>query len=162
MFGPIHRYAALAKYVVLVLVVGPAVLGSGVSLFQYFEPFGTVSFPNRPVLLWTIAIGILAASAAAPRFCCHYVCPLGAALALGSLLSPFRIRRVEHCGVCKVCEQRCPTRAIHGANIDFKECVRCNVCEIKLIEKAGVCRHDMVEVRSRLVALTVAPTRETT
>ena len=158
--GSLHRRAALAKYAVLALVVSPAVLGDGVSLFQYFEPFGTVFFASRSVLLWTIAAGILVASAIVPRFYCRYVCPLGAALALGSLLSPFRIRRVEQCGVCKVCEQRCPTRAIDGAEIDFKECVRCNVCEIKLIEKAGVCRHDMAEVRSRLVTLTMAPERE--
>ena len=158
--GSLHRRAALAKYAVLALVVSPAVLGDGVSLFQYFEPFGTVFFASRSVLLWTIAAGILVASAIVPRFYCRYVCPLGAALALGSLLSPFRIRRVEQCGICKVCEQRCPTRAIDGAEIDFKECVRCNVCEIKLIEKAGVCRHDMAEVRSRLVTLMMAPERE--
>ena len=39
---------------------------------------------------------------------------------------------------------------------DFKECVRCNVCETKLIEKAGVCKHDMEDVRPRLVQLKVS------
>ena len=63
------------------------------------------------------------------------------------------------CGVCKVCEQRCPTHAIEGSRIDFKECVRCNVCEVKLIQKAGVCRHDMGVVRSRLVELKVGTKR---
>jgi Pyruvate/2-oxoacid:ferredoxin oxidoreductase delta subunit len=151
----LHRHAARLKYGVLAVVVAPAALGSGASLFEYAEPFGTVFFPSRSLLLWAIAIGILAASAVVPRFYCRYFCPLGAALALGSLLAPLRIRRVEQCGVCKVCEQRCPTRAIQGADIDFKECVRCNVCEVNLIEKAGVCRHDMQVVRSRLVKLKV-------
>jgi NosR/NirI family transcriptional regulator, nitrous oxide reductase regulator len=151
----LHRRAARLKYGVLAVVLAPAVVGSGASLFQYAEPFGTVFFPSRSLLLWAIAAAILAASAVVPRFYCRYFCPLGAALALGALLSPLRIRRVEQCGVCKVCEQRCPTRAIRGAAIDFEECVRCNVCEVNLIRKAGVCRHDMAVVRSRLVRLKV-------
>lgn len=156
---PAHDRAALVKYAILALVLAPALLGARLSLFQYFEPFGTVFFWSRSVLLWTIAITILAASAVVPRFYCRYACPLGAALALGSLLSPFRIRRVEQCKVCKVCEQGCPTGAIRGPDIDFKECVRCNACEINLSERRGSCRHDMEEIRSRLVPLRRAPHR---
>jgi ferredoxin len=55
-----------------------------------------------------------------------------------------------------VCEQGCPTGAIRSEVVDFKECVRCNVCETKLIEKAGVCRHDMEAIRPRLVQLRVS------
>jgi ferredoxin len=153
----VHERATLTKYGVLAIVLAPALVGSGVGIYQYFEPFGTVFFWSRSALLWAIAAALLAASVIIPRFYCRYVCPLGAALALASFLSPFRIARVEQCGVCKVCEQRCPTRAIRGARIDFAECVRCNVCETKLIEKAGVCRHEMSEVRSRLVTLKVVP-----
>jgi len=61
------------------------------------------------------------------------------------------VKQCDHCGVC---EQACPTAAIQGPTIDFKECVRCNICEIKLKEKAGVCRHDIGEVESRLVQIT--------
>ena len=73
-----------------------------------------------------------------------------------SLVSLRRIARVPQCEVCKVCEQSCPTGAIRGPDIDFPECVRCNVCEVKLLEKAGVCRHDMEEVRTRLVNIELA------
>jgi NAD-dependent dihydropyrimidine dehydrogenase PreA subunit len=155
----LHSRALYAKYGILALTLVPPLAGSGISIFQYFEPFGTVFFPSRSLLLWGIAIGILAASAVIPRFYCRYLCPLGAALAIGSLLSPFRIRRVEQCTVCKVCEQQCPTGAIRGARVDFKECVRCNVCEIKLIRKTGACRHDMDQIRPRLVTLSAAPAR---
>ena len=86
------------------------------------------------------------------------MCPLGAALAIGSLISLKRIRRVEQCGHCKVCEQGGPTGAIRSEVVDFKECVRCNVCETKLIEKAGVCRHDMEIILPRLVQLRVSDT----
>ncbi|HUP51280.1 MAG TPA: hypothetical protein VM198_02295, partial [Longimicrobiales bacterium] len=53
---------------------------------------------------------------------------------------------------------KCPTGAIQGPAIDFKECVRCNVCEVLLIERAGVCRHDMETIRPRLVPLKVRTT----
>ncbi len=54
-----------------------------------------------------------------------------------SLISPFRIKRVRQCLYCKVCEHSCPTGAIEGPKIDFKECVRCDDCESKLIHQAG-------------------------
>lgn len=154
----VHDRAVWVKYALLIGILVPAIAGSQVSLYQYVEPFGTVFFPSTSVLLWGIALSFLVASAIVPRFYCRYVCPLGAALAIGSLVSLNRIGRVEQCGHCRVCEQACPTSAIRGEIVDFKECVRCNVCETKLIEKAGVCRHDMETVRLRLVQLRVSDT----
>jgi NosR/NirI family nitrous oxide reductase transcriptional regulator len=149
----IHRVAFKAKYGILAIIVLPALMGSETSLYQYFEPFGTVFSIGPSRLLWTIAGAILLSSAIVPRFYCRYMCPLGAALAIGSVVSLNRIKRVEQCGYCKVCEQKCPTGAIDKEKVDFKECVRCNVCEIELIQKAGVCRHDMEAIRPRLVQL---------
>jgi len=111
-----------------------------------------VFFFSSSTVLWAIAGAVLIASAVIPRLYCRYLCPLGAALALASLLSPFRIKRVQHCAVCAVCEQSCPTGAIKRESIDFKECVRCNVCEAKLTEGAGVCRHDLKKV-SQLIQI---------
>ncbi len=152
----LHERALKLKYVILAIILLPALAGSSMSIFPFFEPFGTVFFLSSSVALWVIAGGVLVASAIVPRFYCRYACPLGAALAVASTISPFRIRRVEHCDYCKVCEQACPTGAIDGPAIDFKECVRCNICEIKLNEQAGVCRHDIGVVRQRLVQLNVA------
>jgi len=153
----LHERLYLVKYVCLAAILLPALAGSRASIFSFFEPFGTVFFLSSSIVLWAIAGGILVASAIVPRFYCRYACPLGAALAVASTVSPFRIRRVEHCDHCKVCEQACPTGAIEGPRIDFRECVRCNICEAKLIEQAGVCRHEIDDVRGRLVQLKVAP-----
>lgn len=154
----LHRRALKGKYGILALILIPAVAGSQLSIFQYFEPFGTVFFFSTSLLLWSIAAVILVASALIPRFYCRYACPLGAALAVGSSLAPFRMPRVEQCSVCRVCENACPTGAIDKEHIDFKECVRCNVCERKLLDRAGVCRHEMGHVRERLVQIrTAAP-----
>ena len=154
----VHDRAVWLKYGVLAGVVVPALLGSRVSVYQYVEPFGTVFFLSPSLLLWTIAGAVLVSCVVVPRFYCRYACPLGASLALLSFVSPRRIRRVPQCDVCKVCEQKCPTRAIRGPEIDFPECVRCNVCEVQLAEKTGVCRHDMDYVRARLVNIEVGPT----
>ncbi len=151
----VHERGLKVKYVVLALILIPAIAGSHVSLYQYFEPFGTVFFRSSSLVLWSIAGTLLLASAVVPRFYCRYVCPLGAALALTSVISLRRIGRVEQCDHCKVCEQHCPTGAINGPDIDFKECVRCNDCEIKLIERAGACRHELDEYVPRLIPLGV-------
>lgn len=145
----IHDRAIYIKYGILALILTLAVTSPTVSVFQYFEPFGTIFFLSPSVLLWVILVAILVACVLVERFYCRYVCPLGAALGVISHLSPLRIRRVPQCTMCKVCEQSCPTGAIRREQIDFKECVRCDVCETKLIKKAGTCRHPMEEIARR-------------
>lgn len=158
----IHDNAFYIKYGVLALIVGAAVSGSDISLFQYFEPFGTLFFFSSSIVLWAILIAILIACVLVERFYCRYVCPLGAALGVVSLISPQRIKRVPQCTVCKVCEHACPTGAIRTEKIDFKECVRCDICETKLIKKVGSCRHSMDEIgrrqkpRNRILAHEIA------
>ena len=119
----IHDRAIYVKYGILLLIVGLAAAPAQISVYQYFEPFGTVFYLSSSPLLWSIAGGFLVASAVVPRFYCRYACPLGAALGVASFLSIFQIRRVEQCAPCKVCEHACPTGAICGPEIDFKECV---------------------------------------
>ncbi|MDE3006112.1 MAG: 4Fe-4S binding protein [Gemmatimonadota bacterium] len=150
-----HRRGVWVKYGILAVILLPALLGSQVSLYQYFEPFGTVFFLSPSLPLWLIAGGFLGASVVIPRFYCRYACPLGAALGILSLVSFRRIPRVEHCSLCSVCEQKCPTGAIRKEVIDVHECVRCNVCEVQLIEQRGVCGHDLEDVRPRLIQLEV-------
>ena len=145
----IHDKAIYIKYVILGFLLVMAVSCSDLRVFQYFEPFGTVFYRSQSVLLWTIAVAFLLGTVFINRFYCRYLCPLGAALGVLSFVSPFKIKRVKQCQVCKVCEHACPTGAIRGPAIDFKECVRCDVCEVKLITKAGVCKHSVEEVKSR-------------
>lgn len=156
----IHDNALFAKYAILALIVGTAISGSSISLFQYFEPFGTLFFFSSSLLLWAILILILIASVLVERFYCRYVCPLGAALGIVALVSPLRIKRVPQCTLCKVCEHACPTGAIRKEEIDFKECVRCDICESKLIRKAGSCRHSMAEISRRQKPSNLIPSRE--
>lgn len=145
----IHDNALYIKYGILALIVVTAMVNPAISIFQYFEPFGTIFFFSPSVVLWAILIAILVACVFIERFYCRYACPLGAALGIVAMVSPKRIKRVPQCTLCKVCEHSCPTGAIRGEKIDFKECVRCDVCESKLINLAGTCRHSMDEITRR-------------
>lgn len=145
----IHDNALYIKYGILALIMILALSNPNISIFHYFEPFGTIFFLSPSIVLWAILALILVACVLVERFYCRYVCPLGAALAVISFVSPFRIKRVEQCTLCKVCEHACPTGAIRGAEIDFKECVRCDDCETKLIKLVGTCRHPMEEINKR-------------
>ena len=146
----VHDIAIYAKYVVLGFLIVMALTFTNLSLFQYFEPFGTIFYFSQSYLLWGILAIFLFSSIIIPRFYCRYACPLGAALGVTALISPWRIKRVPQCDVCKVCEHSCPTGAIRGPKIDFKECVRCDICETKLIDQSGVCKHDMEAVAVRI------------
>lgn len=145
----LHDWAIYLKYGFLVFIIGAALIANNVAVFQYFEPFGTLFFLSGSAVLFAILAAILLACVVVPRFYCRYACPLGAALGVVSLVSPRRIKRVPQCTVCTVCEHACPTGAIRREKIDFKECVRCDICEIKLDKKAGACRHDMKNIIAR-------------
>lgn len=148
--GWLHRRAVYLKYVILMVIVAGAFVLADVSFFQYFEPFGTLFYFSPSLLLWSILLLFAIGFVLVPRFYCRYFCPLGAALGMLSAVSPFRIRRVPQCTVCRVCERDCPTGAISGAEIDFRECVRCDICERRLLDRAGTCRHDMDTIRVRM------------
>lgn len=146
----IHDRAIYIKYGILALILLLTFVAADVVIFQYFEPFGTIFFFSQSLVLWSILAIFLLGAVFVPRFYCRYVCPLGASLGVLSLVSPNRIKRVQQCNVCSVCEHACPTGAIRGPNIDFKECVRCDLCEIKLIARSGVCKHNIEDVKARV------------
>ena len=144
-----HDRMIYLKYGILFLLIGTAFVVPELTIFHFFEPFGTIFYLSQSFVLWGILFLFLIGAVLVPRFYCRYACPLGAALGVGSLISPLRIKRVPQCEVCKVCENSCPTGAIRVEKIDFKECVRCDICERKLVSKAGVCRHELSSVVAR-------------
>jgi ferredoxin/Na+-translocating ferredoxin:NAD+ oxidoreductase RnfG subunit len=145
----LHDRVLWLKYVILAGILVTAISFSELSVFQYFEPFGTLFYQSQSFLLWAILFLFVVGSVFVPRFYCRYACPLGASLGVISFAAFWRIKRVPQCEVCKVCENACPTGAIRMQKIDFKECVRCDVCESKLMNQAGVCKHSVESVMSR-------------
>lgn len=145
----LHDRALWLKYVILAGLIAMAVAYAELSVFQYFEPFGTLFYQSQSLLLWGILSVFVVGSIFVPRFYCRYACPLGASLGVISIAAFWKIKRVPQCEVCKVCEKACPTGAIRLQAIDFKECVRCDVCESKLISQVGVCKHSVESVLAR-------------
>jgi polyferredoxin len=80
---------------------------------------------------WWI-IGIIALlSLPIKNFWCRYLCPYGALLGIGSLLSPLKItRNTGRCIDCELCTKACPSNIkVHKAKRVFSdECMACMAC----------------------------------
>lgn len=59
---------------------------------------------------------------------CRYLCPLGAAVGLLALLSPFKIRNDVECNNCGECEGLCPMNALKQTQVDHTSCISCGQC----------------------------------
>jgi polyferredoxin len=65
------------------------------------------------------------------NFWCRYLCPYGALLGLGSLVSPLRIKRNPSlCMECGKCDDVCPAAigVSHARTVRHPECVGCGEC----------------------------------
>jgi polyferredoxin len=65
------------------------------------------------------------------NFWCRYLCPYGALLGVGALLSPVQIKRDKSlCVDCKKCENVCPAaiRISQNATVRHAECIGCGEC----------------------------------
>lgn len=80
---------------------------------------------------WWI-IGVIALlSLPIKNFWCRYLCPYGALLGAGSLVSPVRItRNAERCIDCERCTKACPANIkVHQAKrVSSDECMACLAC----------------------------------
>ena len=132
------EYAKYAKYAVLAALVAlsfHSMAAAGVA--AEVEPFKTaitLGFAREwPFVAWAAAL--LAAGLFVERFFCRFLCPLGAAMAIGGRL---RLRRLEvlprraECGSpCRLCAHKCPVGAIGGNGaIDMDECFYCLDCQV--------------------------------
>jgi polyferredoxin len=65
------------------------------------------------------------------NFWCRFLCPYGALLGLGALLSPLQIKRLDSlCVHCKECEKICPSsiRVSENRTMRHPECIGCAEC----------------------------------
>jgi polyferredoxin len=80
--------------------------------------------------LWIIGV-IALFSIPIKNFWCRYLCPYGALLGLGSLISPAKItRNVDRCVDCKLCTKACPSNIqVHKiTRVHSDECMACMEC----------------------------------
>lgn len=132
----VHGKAIYVKYGIFLAILG-------VSFYDFIlaeylteiEPFRTFVLKLRREWYFVLYFGVLTAgSVAAYRAFCHYLCPLGGALAMPSLLRNIpliKLRRYDFCRSCRICARTCKPNAImpNGA-INSGVCLDCLDCQV--------------------------------
>ncbi|MCP4498834.1 MAG: 4Fe-4S binding protein [Deltaproteobacteria bacterium] len=129
-----HNRVRYGRYFLLIALVATFFYSSelGEQLAEV-EPFKTTFF----VLPWTrqgLFLGwwlvLLFGSLFTYRPFCVYLCPLGAALAVPSVLRRKGPQRRSFCESCTICTKGCEPRAIRdNGRIDATQCLSCMECE---------------------------------
>ena len=122
------KYAVLAA-ILLAAVISPRWSDPLVEV-EPFKTAITMRFERTwPFVAYAAATVLL--SAVVYKGFCRFLCPLGAALALGGRLRRFAwiARRVECGKPCQTCARRCEYQAIDVAGrVDYTECFQCMDC----------------------------------
>jgi polyferredoxin len=140
------KYALLVVFVVaLPLLTKGLTTGVGEPAFcKYICPAGTLTAglplmaanpPLRQALGWlfvlkcAVALIVVLGCAAAYRFFCKFLCPLGAFYGLFNKISLYRIRLEEgNCARCGACSKVCKMGVDPSRSPDSPECIRCGDC----------------------------------
>ena len=132
-----HRLLWPVKYVVLAVLVALSFTSmTDAGIASEVEPFKT-AITLHFVREWPFvvyAVALLIAGLFVERFFCRFVCPLGAAMAVGGLLrwrkfNPLK-RRAECGSPCQLCARQCPIQAIApSGEINMNECFYCLDCQ---------------------------------
>jgi NosR/NirI family nitrous oxide reductase transcriptional regulator len=106
---------------------------------------------------------ILASGLFVARAFFRFLCPLGAAMAIGGRLRLRRfmpLKRHPECGSpCQLCAKRCPIQAIEPSGaINMDECFVCLDCQV-IHSDATVCSPLVNEARRKRELAFAAPTR---
>ncbi|MBF0520820.1 MAG: 4Fe-4S binding protein [Nitrospirae bacterium] len=132
-----NRVLLKFKYVALAAIVGLAWYNFMLSEFlTEVEPFKTFVLKlNRQWYFVVYFIVLTLLSMIVYRAFCRYLCPLGAAISIPSILKNFlpvsKLKRRALCVSCKVCAKSCNSAAISAAGIiNYAECMQCFDCQM--------------------------------
>jgi NosR/NirI family nitrous oxide reductase transcriptional regulator len=159
-----HRKLWPLKYVSLAVLAVATLYGlETMAVAAEIEPFKTV-ISLRMDRAWpyvVYALVLLAAGLFVERAFCRFLCPLGAAMAIGGRLRRFTtLKRRSECGSpCQLCARRCPIQAIEPSGaINMDECFYCLDCQV-VHNDANVCPPLVYEARRNRKLAVAAPTR---
>jgi transcriptional regulator of nitric oxide reductase len=159
-----HRRLWRLKYVPLAVLALAALHGlQTMAVAAEVEPFKTV-ISLRMDRTWPFvvyALVLVVTGLFVERAFCRFLCPLGAAMAIGGWLRLRRfmpLKRRPECGSpCQLCAKRCPIQAIEPSGaINMDECFYCLDCQV-IHNDASVCPPLVQEARRKLAV--AAPAR---
>lgn len=132
----VHERLLAIKYLVLIVLFGVSLqsMTDAVRLSEV-EPFKTAITLRfqRETPYVVFALALVALSVFNGKAYCKYLCPLGAALAMGSHFRIFEwLHRRRECGrPCQTCASECPSQAIRPTGeINPHECHYCLDCQV--------------------------------
>ncbi|MCG6552893.1 MAG: nitrous oxide reductase family maturation protein NosD [Candidatus Magnetominusculus sp. LBB02] len=132
----VHNLALYLKYIIMAAIIGVSFYNFMVSEYMTeIEPFKTLVLKlQRQWYYVGYFFVLLVASTIVTRAFCQYLCPLGAAIALPSLLKwlpIIKLRRYARCSTCKICRNDCTYQAIdEGGKIMDTVCMHCYDCQM--------------------------------
>jgi NosR/NirI family transcriptional regulator, nitrous oxide reductase regulator len=89
-----------------------AATGSSFLICQY-DPFVPIFRMNGRILMVLTGAGLLLLGTVVGRPYCRFLCPYGALLKLGAVVSKWRVRVTpDYCTQCRLCESSCPFGAM--------------------------------------------------
>ena len=132
----IHYKLIYLKYLIFLVILGASFYSFILSEYMSeVEPFRTFVLKlNREWYFVLYFIILTVGSVIIYRAFCRYLCPLGAALAIPSLIKkiPFiKMKRYDFCTTCKICTRACAPQAVMANGlIDSRECLNCLDCQV--------------------------------
>jgi NosR/NirI family transcriptional regulator, nitrous oxide reductase regulator len=142
------KYAVLA--VILVAAIASTRWSDALVEVEPFKTAITMRFERTwGPLAW--AVSLIVAGAFVYKAFCRYLCPFGAALALGGRLRRWRwlTRRLECGHPCQTCRSRCEYQAIERSGaIDYTECFQCLDC-VSVLRSDELCAPRLLQLKGR-------------
>jgi len=133
----------------LVLFV-PILLGYGIYIYGYFNPFEILHWPVGAdfwtLYAWAVIMIVVVGSLFLYRPFCHIICPIGALTWFLEYISIARIRlHKETCNNCRVCVSKSPCSAMEAILAGKRlrpDCYACGACVV-------ACPADALQFRMR-------------
>ena len=143
-----ERVLRLIKYLFLFVMLTETFV-SGTLVFRDHDPWvawahlsgGWEEILARPAAYVILFAVVMFGSMLIRRMWCRYLCPLGAALGIISLLSPLRVGRAGEttCYDCGLCYGDCPASLQpQNGDVPRTECISCGVCVAEAPEECRV------------------------
>jgi len=131
----IHSRLVYLKYIIFIGIIGISLYSFMLSEYlTEIEPFKTLVLKlNREWYFVGYFLILTILSVYIYRFFCMYICPMGASIAMPSLLKwipLIKIKRYELCGKCNICKKDCISNSIgQNGKIIESECLHCMECQ---------------------------------